>query len=198
MGQSTIKKQRQAAKVPTPPRASRAPRNRLLLLGAAVGIALLAGLVIVILGSGGGQAAPASALPQASAATAVFDGIQQSGTTIGAASAPVTLAVYADPQCPYCRVWDTQTMPVLVRRFVRPGKLRIEFRGLDFVGPDSERGLRALLAAGAQHKLFQAAQLLYLYQGTENTGWLSDRFVSSLAASLPGLDVGALRADMRS
>jgi protein-disulfide isomerase len=172
-------------------------RKRLLLLAAAGGVALLAVAVLVIVRPGSGDATPASALPEASAATAVFAGIPQSGTTIGKASAPVTLAVYADPQCPYCRAWDTDTLPVLVRSFVRPGKLRIEFRGLDFVGPDSERGLRALLAAGNRHKLFQAAALLYLYQGTENTGWLSDRFVASLATSL-GIDQSALHADMRS
>jgi protein-disulfide isomerase len=172
-------------------------RNRLLLLGVAAGVALLTAALLIVLRPGKSDATPAAALPEASAATAVFAGIPQSGTTIGKTSAPVTLAVYADPQCPYCRAWDTDTLPVLVRRFVRPGRLRIEFRGLDFVGPDSERGLRALLAAGNRNKLFQAAALVYLYQGTENTGWLSDRFVSSLATSL-GIDQRALRADMRS
>jgi protein-disulfide isomerase len=200
MGQSTIKRERRAAKVQAPTaRRVGLPRSRMVLVGVAGGVALLAAVVLVIAGaSSGGDAPPPAALPHASAATAVFDGIPQSGTTIGARSAPVTLVVYADAQCPYCRVWDTETLPVLVRRFVRPGQLRIEFRGLAFVGPDSQRGLRALLAAGAQHRLFQAAELLYLYQGTENTGWLSDRFVTSLIASLPGVDRARLRAAMGS
>jgi len=199
MGQSTIKKQRRAAKVQTPPPPGKRtlPRRRLYLLLAAVGAALAAVAVLVAVTSRG-SSEPPQALTGAADSIAVFAGVPQARTTLGSDSAPVTLAVYADPQCPYCKDWDTQTMPTLVDRYVRPGKLRIEFRGLSFVGPDSERGLRALLAAGEQNRFFQAAALLYQQQGTENTGWLDDRFVDSLAASLPGLDTKRLDTDMHS
>jgi protein-disulfide isomerase len=58
--------------------------------------------------------------------------------------------------------------------------------------------LRALLAAGEQHRLFEAQALLFANQGVENSGWLSDAFVASLADSLPGLDKARLNADLHS
>ena len=64
-----------------------------------------------------------------------------------------------------------------------------------FIGPDSQRGRDASLAAGLQNKLFNFTQLLYLNQGTENTGWLDDDMVERAAASIPGLDVQQLLAD---
>ena len=159
-------------------------------------------LVVLAVAVGGNLASrpgPAPArLAGADAAAALFSGIPQKGTALGRPDAPLTLAIYVDPQCPYCAEWDRQTLPAIVRRYVRQGTLRAEFRGLSFVGPDSERGLRALLAAGEQHRLFEAQALLFANQGVENSGWLSDAFVDSLADSLPGLDKARLNADLHS
>jgi hypothetical protein len=43
---------------------------------------------------------------------------------------------------------------MLVRRYVRTGKLRIESRPVARLGPDSLRGQQAVLAAGEQDKSF--------------------------------------------
>ena len=42
--------------------------------------------------------------------------------------------------------------------------------------------------------MFNFAELLYVNQGVENSGWLSDRLVTSAAASIPCLDVPRLLA----
>ena len=52
----------------------------------------------------------------------------------------------------------------------------------------------AAIAAGRQDRMFNFAELLYVNQGVENSGWLSDRLVTSAAASIPGLDVPRLLA----
>src|SRR5581483_4020964 len=78
------------------------------------------------------------------------------GGAIGRADAPVTMAVYLDPQCAYCGEWERTAMPELVARFVRTGMLRVEVRGLRFVGPDSDRALRLLHAAALQDRFFKA------------------------------------------
>jgi len=64
-------------------------------------------------------------------------------------------------------------------------------RPIAFIGPDSERGRLAALAAARQNRFFDFSQLLYDNQGTENTGWLDDDFVRAAFASLPGLNVAA-------
>ena len=89
-------------------------------------------------------------------------------------------------------------MPTLVREYVREGTLRIELRGLVFIGPDSERGLRAVLAAGLQNRAYEMKALLFANQGVENSGWLDQELVEAAARSIPGVDVPRLVADMDS
>lgn len=72
--------------------------------------------------------------------------------------------------------------------------MKIEFRGLAFLGPDSDRGLRAALAAGEQNKLWQVVDLLYRNQGDENSGWLTDETLRQVGASIDGLDVNRMLA----
>lgn len=86
----------------------------------------------------------------APAVQSLFAGIPQQGAVIGSPMARVTLVEYADLQCPYCGKWARETLPVLIKEYVRTGKLRIVFKGLAFLGPDSEKALRAVIVAGRQ------------------------------------------------
>ena len=116
-------------------------------------------------------------------------GIRQRGAVLGRPDAPVTLVEYGDLQCPYCAQWTHQALPELVRDYVQRGILRIEFRGLAFIGPDSEAGLRAALAAGEQGKLWHVVDLLYHNQGHENSGWLTEETLRAVGSAVPGLDI---------
>ena len=91
---------------------------------------------------------------------------------------PVTLVEYADLQCPYCAQWARDALPTLVEDYVKPGKLRIVFRGMAFIGPDSDKALRTAIAAGEQNHLWDVVHGLYLSQGAENAGWVTDELVA--------------------
>ena len=138
------------------------------------------------------------ALPGAARVESLFRGIPQSGHVLGSPKAPVTMIEYVDLQCPYCRDFAAAAMPGLVSRYVRTGKVKLEQRVIAFIGPDSQRGRLAVIAAGQQGKLFNLTELLYFNQGAENTGWLSDDLVAAAAASIPGVDVPRLLADAES
>jgi protein-disulfide isomerase len=101
----------------------------------------------------------------------------------------VTLVEFADVQCPYCATWSNTAFPSLVRDYIRPGKVRLIFNGMAFIGPDSERGLRFALASGHEGKLWDVLHLLYASQGTENSGWVSDGHLREVGDAVPGLDV---------
>jgi protein-disulfide isomerase len=133
-----------------------------------------------------------NALPDAAAVNTLLAKIAQHGNVLGSPSAPATLVEYVDMQCPYCRQFELDVMPKVVAHYVRAGKLKVELRPIAIVGPDSERGRTATIAAGDQNRLFNFAQLLFANQGTENTGWLDDAMVTAAAASIPGLDVPRL------
>jgi len=105
---------------------------------------------------------------------------------------------YVDAQCPFCRMFETQVLPDVIRRYVRTGKVKIVLRMWAFIGPDSSRGQAAVLAAARQNRAFNYLELMFDQQGTENTGWLSDGLVTSIAASIPTLEVHGLLAERNS
>jgi protein-disulfide isomerase len=173
-------------------------RNRFLVIGAVVLVVVVAAVVAgTLVASGGddddgGGSTTGVELAGADETRALLQGIPQDGTAIGAPDAPVTLVEFADLQCPFCAQWATDAFPDLVADYVRPGKLRIEFRGLTFIGPDSEKALRAALSAGEQDQLWHTVELLYQNQGAENSGWVSDELLDAVATSAM-LDAGPWR-----
>ena len=126
---------------------------------------------------------PTPTAPGAGATAAMLNGIPQHGNLLGSPNAPVRLVEYADPQCPYCAAYAVNVLPTLVRDYVRPGKVQLEFRGLGFLGPDSGKALTTATAAGLQNRLWNVVDLLYKNQGTENTGWVTDPLLRSIVTS---------------
>jgi protein-disulfide isomerase len=136
----------------------------------------------------------ASSPPGATQVAALLHGIPQHGVALGAASAPVTLVEFADLQCPYCARWERSALPEIIRKYVRPGKVRIVFVGMTFIGPDSAKAFRAALAAGQQNHFWDVVELLYLNQGEENSGWVKDALLRSLGRTVQGLNVAKMLA----
>jgi protein-disulfide isomerase len=132
------------------------------------------------------------ATPAGEYSKSLLGGIPQHGTALGSPKAPVTLVEYADLQCPYCGQWARATLPTLVDRYVRPGKLRIVFSGLAFVGPESNTALHTALAAAPRGHLWDIVDGLYVRQGLENSGWVTDGLIREIVAGVPGLDADRL------
>jgi protein-disulfide isomerase len=160
---------------------------------------LLAGALI-----GASQLDAREEKPAVAPATTLLRGIPQQGTALGSPSAPVTLIEYADLQCPYCGEWARNVFPQLVREYVSSGKLRIVYRGLAFIGPDSYTALQTAVAAGQQDKLWDVVHLLFERQGDENMGWANEDLLRDVvrAAGIPSLSVpssvdAAIRATAR-
>lgn len=168
--------------------------KRTLIAVSVTGAAILAGALIgaSLLMSGGRAPANQLSLAGAGITRALLEGIPQQGNELGRPTAPVTLVEYADLQCPYCARFAVQDLPLLVREYVRGGRVRIVFRGLAFVGPDSETALRTVLAAGDQGRLWQVTELLYHNQGPENSGWVTEDLLRRVGESVPGLSVGRM------
>ncbi|MEX2613879.1 MAG: thioredoxin domain-containing protein [Gaiellaceae bacterium] len=175
----------------TRPTREKRPSGLVVVLAFSIAIAAATGLVVAALVLRGND----GAAPPPSTSAIDFAGIPQDGTVLGSPKANVTLIEYADLQCPACRNYSEAVLPTVVADYVRPGKLNAEFRGVAFIGPDSEKALRLVYAAGMQNRLWQLQEALYRNQGGENSGWLTDELVRELASGIPGLDVGRLFAD---
>jgi protein-disulfide isomerase len=102
---------------------------------------------------------------------------------LGNPRAPMTVVEYADLQCPYCAEWALDKLPNFVSQHVRTGHVRMVFRGLAFLGPDSELALRNVVAAGAQNKQWNLLHELYQRQGYENSGWVGSELEGAAAAA---------------
>jgi protein-disulfide isomerase len=161
-------------------------RNRLLLLGAALGAAVVVVVLVIVVGTGGSSSSAATSTSATPAVTAanLFSGIPQHGDTLGKASAPVALSVYEDPQCPFCRQWNIDTLPTVVRDYVRTGRVKLVYHGIVVIGGNSVAGLRAIYAAGMQSKLWNMSEALYERQGAENSGWITIAVIRDAAREI--------------
>jgi protein-disulfide isomerase len=158
-----------------------------------VAVAVLVGASVVG-GGGSGNASATTSVAMGPQSAALLARIPQHGDTLGSPRAPVTLVEYADMQCPYCGEFARTTLPVLIRDYVRPGRVRLVFHGLEFVGPDSDAALRAVYAAGRQDKQWSYLELMFRNQGTENTGWVTEGLIEAVGQAVPGLDVQKMLA----
>jgi protein-disulfide isomerase len=150
---------------------------------------------------GGGDGSPPEAGEKALRGEASLDerfrGIPQDGAILGRRDAPYTLVEFADLQCPFCAQFDRAILPAVIERFVRPGRLRLEFRAVAFLGPDSGEGAAATVAAGRQDRMWQFADLFYRNQGAENSGYVTPAFLARVARGA-GLDLERWRGESNS
>jgi protein-disulfide isomerase len=180
-------------------------KRRLLQLSGIVLVAVAVVAVAVAISTGGSSSSPAQGQPPAgiNEVQAEFGGIPQQGIALGNPSAPVTLVEFGDLKCPVCRQYNLAVLPTLIDRYVRPGKVRMEFRNLAFVGEqenpgDSLQAARMAGAAGLQNHLWDFAALFYLNQQPEGIRYVTDPFVSQIGSGVPGLNVQQALADRSS
>jgi protein-disulfide isomerase len=135
-------------------------------------------------------AAPgATRIVGAGSVNSMLSGIPQQGIELGKPSAPVTLVEFVEPQCPACGMWARNELPGVISRYVRSGKVRLEYRGLSFISSDSTGLLTLVQAAGEQNKLWNVAELEYANQGAEGSGYATQAYLTAIAKAVPGLDV---------
>ena len=121
-----------------------------------------------------------------------YAGATINGQSLGSATAPVVLAVYADFQCPFCGQLVREQFGTLKTDFVDKGILRIETHDLDFLGqgpPDESQELAiGAQCATAQGKYWPFHDYVFWNQQPENSGAYTTDYIASLA-SAAGLDM---------
>lgn len=119
------------------------------------------------------------------------------GRAIGPASAPVTVEVWSDYQCPFCQRFATTWEPALADKYAAEGKVRIEYRDFAFIGDESVQASIAGRCAEQQGKYWPYHDYLFANQNGENKGWFSSSRLQAIAQAI-GLDIAAFntcRAD---
>lgn len=68
----------------------------------------------------------------------------------GPVDAPVVIVEYADYRCPFCSLFEQQTLPLLTSEYMDEGLVRFEFRDMPLFGQQSVDSAIAGRAAGRQ------------------------------------------------
>jgi protein-disulfide isomerase len=183
--------------VPTGPppataRPGRGPAVALGYLAAALAGALLLGGSLVAFG-GVGRASPSPSPTLAPTPTPPPNAAD--GPSLGSAAAPVTIEVWADYQCPYCRLDAMVFGGSLERAYVLPGNARIVYRDFAFLGQESIDAAVAARCAGSQDPgaYWRFHDLLFASQKGENQGTFKRENLVTLAG-IAALDATAFAA----
>ena len=157
-------------------------RTRLLQFGAgAVFLVLAVVVVLIVISSSGSSGGNASNLKEVSAVDSLVTGVPQSKMVLGDPSAKVELIEFGDLQCPVCKAYSEEILPQVIEGQVNQGQAKIEFRNFTIIGAQSPPAGAAALAAGAQGRGWNYLELFYRNQGTENSGYADDEFLTAIA-----------------
>jgi protein-disulfide isomerase len=203
--QETRKERRQAARAAREEAerqeaAAAARKRRLIQLGGLVALAAIVVVVAIVISSGGASGPKKSASENVagqSLAAEQFDGIPQSGAVLGDPKAPATLVEYGDLVCPACKAYSDDVLPPLIEKYVRTGKLKMEFKPFQFVRPWSLQAAQYSYAASLQNKGWNFDRIWYINQGDESENYVTDEFARKIASGVPGLDANKLIADSK-
>lgn len=157
-------------------------------------IAVLLGAIIIALAFIFGRGAAPEAANQGQAGEVAVDikNVKTEGEPfIGNPNAPVTLAVWFDYQCPFCKQFELTAMPELKEKYVDTGKLRVVFKDFQFLGPDSDAAAlfaRAMWEAYPDH-FYEWYIAMANAQDEEHGGFGDLASIKELTATIPGVDV---------
>jgi protein-disulfide isomerase len=117
---------------------------------------------------------------------------------IGSASAPVTMALFFDYQCPFCKQFDQTVMPQVITNYVQTGKVKVVFKDFDFLGNDSITGAEFGRAIWATYPDQYGAWLTAMFTAQDQEGDVgfgnSATIVTMIKAQFPTMDTTKLLA----
>jgi protein-disulfide isomerase len=114
------------------------------------------------------------------------------GFVYGNADSAVTMDVWADFQCPYCKAFEEQS-GATVNQIAADGEAKIVFHPLSFIGPESKAAANAFGCAIDEGKGQEFIPAVFAAQGAENSGVFTDEKLIQIGES-----VGASGSDFES
>lgn len=115
---------------------------------------------------------------------------------LGKVDAPVVMTVWTDFRCPFCSLWERETLPKLMG-YVDSGSLRIEHRDLAIFGDDSLRTAVGARAAGLQGKFWEFASAVAKAAPTSGHPPIDDAAVTAFAKQAGVADMAKFAASVK-
>lgn len=194
------RRQFEAATTPSPSEPQCTARPRRL----AISIALVAAIAILLstgaweIGAGHGISRPLLSHPVSEEVSALLANVPQRNSTLGLPTAPITLQVFADLECPEVRRFVVSYLPSIINTWVRRGVVKLEYRSLETDTSNLRMFTRqeiAALAAGRQNEMWNFVLTFVHEQIPGYVGYGTDRFVNKIGAQVPSLNMERWRRD---
>jgi protein-disulfide isomerase len=152
-------------------------------------LALVAVAVLIVISSGNSGGGDSSNIVEAKQVDKLLAGIPQKGMVLGDPSAKVAVLEFGDLQCPFCKGYSEEVLPQVIENRVRAGEATLDFRNFTIIGSQSKPAGAAAIAAGEQGRGWNFVELFYRNQGTEDSGYADDEFLTAIAraAGVPDL-----------
>ena len=180
-------------------------RTRLTQLGIVVAVVVVAIVVVLIATGGGGSKsrAPGAAKPRTNTVTDEVSALRrrhppERQRRSASPTAPVTLQYFGDLECPICKEFTLGALPSIIQKWVRTGKLQIEYHSLETATREPEvfkTQQVAALAAGKQNKMWYFIETFYHEQGEEDSGYVTENYLQGIASQVPGLNLAQWTSD---
>jgi protein-disulfide isomerase len=174
-------------------------RDRAIKLASALAfLAIVAVAVLIVISqsqSGGGDAGNVEGKTDVDR---LLKGIPQERLVLGKPDAAVTLLEFGDLQCPVCKGYSEDVLPQVIEDPVRRGDAKLDFRNYTIIGPESIPAGAAAIAAGEQGRGWSFIELFYRNQGEEDSGYVSDEFLTAVARAAQVPDIGKWNRDRHS
>jgi protein-disulfide isomerase len=169
--------------------AENARRQRLIKLGSAAAFLAIVAVAVAVVVSQSQTSGGDTKLENVAEVETNLANIPQHRLTLGLSTAKVRLVEFGDLQCPVCRDFAVKVLPELIENKIRTGEARLEFRNFPILGPESENAAPAAIAAGEQDRGWDFIELFYKNQGIENTGYVTEEFLTSIARGAKVVDI---------
>lgn len=142
---------------------------------------VIAGVVVVVLAV---AVAIFASRPSADDSAAVPAGVTapDGGVVVGDESAPVTIDLWIDFQCPFCRDFEQASGPTL-DELVADASARLVYHPLSFLGEESERAANAFGCSVDEGRPSEYVRVLFENQPAEGTGGFTNEDLVALGES---------------
>ncbi len=106
---------------------------------------------------------------------------------LGDPQSPVTVFIFSDYQCPFCGRFFEQTELPIRQNYVSTNKVKMVYKSLAFLGPESTAAAEAAECAKDQGSFWQYHDALFeaeIKDGQENNGNLNKELFRNIASDL--------------
>ncbi|MEE6209257.1 thioredoxin domain-containing protein [Salarchaeum sp. III] len=146
---------------------------------------------------------PTAAPFHTSSNTTGFEIDLQGHPIMGPLDAPIDMYYWSDYQCPFCRRFEQNTLPKIIRNHVQSGTVRVVFIEFPYMGKTSmtaavmDRCVWRQVREDTPEAYWRWHSTLFDKQGSKNSGWASKANLLEITRGVDGVDASAVDSCMQ-